>query len=226
MKKYILGISAFLTLLITGCGKDNYDEPTSILTGKIVSEASKQVIGVKNQSEGGVKIQLWQDGYELHTSIEVSVNQDGTFSASLFDGTYKVVTTDNNGPWINDRDTVVVQVRGNTTVEYPVRPYFELKNEKFNIEGNTLTATFDVAQVNAIQDRGISEVSLYVGNTVFVDDSFNKKKVNATTAATGSNTITMDISDLSSNAVLYARVGVKINGVEQRLYTAGTVRVK
>lgn len=226
MKKYILGISALLTLLITSCSKDNYEEPGSVLTGKIVSEASNQVLGVKNQSEGGVKIQLWQDGYQLHTSIEVSVNQDGTFSASLFDGTYKVVTTDNNGPWINDRDTVVVQVKGNATVEYPVRPYFELKNEAFKLEGNTLTATFTVDQVNAIQDRGLGELTLYVGNTVFVDDSFNKMKVSAASPVVGTNTITMDVSNLSASPVLYARVGVKINGVEQRLYTAGTVRVK
>lgn len=226
MKKYILAILALSALLLTSCGKDNYDEPKSLLTGKIVSATSKEAVGVKNQTDGGVKIQLWQDGYELYTAIEVSVNQDGTFSASVFDGTYKVVTTDNNGPWVNDRDTIVVQVKGNAFVEYPVKPYFEMSNEEFKLEGNTLTATFDLQQPNAIQDRELSEVTLYVSNTMFVDDSFNKMKVNAESPAVGSNSITMDITDLASNAVLYARIGVKINGVEQRLYTAGTIRIK
>lgn len=227
MKKYTLGILALLTLIITSCAKDNYDEPGSILNGKIVSATSKNPIGVKNQSEGGVQVQLYQDGYELqNVPITVSVNQDGTFSASLFNGTYKLVTKDNNGPWINDRDTLVVQVKGSTTVDYTVRPYFELNNVNFNLSGTTLTATFDIVEVNAVQDRGLGEVTLFVGKTVFVDDGFSAKKENAASPAVGSNTITMDISDIASNPILYARVGVKINGVEQRLYNAGSVRVK
>ncbi|MBK5722513.1 DUF3823 domain-containing protein [Dysgonomonas sp. Marseille-P4677] len=225
MKKYILGVFALSSLLFSSCEKDNYDEPKSDLIGKIISQTSKEAVGVR-QTEGAVQMQLWQDGYELHTSIPVYVNQDGTFSAKLFDGTYKLVSRDNNGPWINSRDTILVTVKGNTTIEYPVKPYFMLSDENFTLNGNTLTATFNIKQENAIQDRNIERVTLYVNNTVFVDDNFKKLNKNATTPAIGSNTISMDISNISSNIALYARVGVKISGVEQLLYTAGSVRIK
>lgn len=225
MKKYILGILALLTLAFTSCGKDNYDEPTSFLKGRIVSETTKNAIGVKNQSEAGVQVQLYQDGFELYEPISVSVNQDGTFSASLFNGDYKLVTRDNNGPWANDRDTVFVTVKGTTEVDLPVKPYFELENVDFKVEGSTLTATFDIVQTNAIQDRGLGEVTLYVGKTAFIDNGSSVKKVNATAPVVGRNTITMDISDLS-DPILLARVGVKIQNVEQHLYSLGSVRIK
>lgn len=225
MKKYILGIFALSSLLFSSCEKDNYDEPKSDLIGKVVNANTKEAVGVR-QTEGAVQMQLWQDGYELYTSIPVYINQDGTFSAKLFDGTYKLVTRANNGPWINSRDTIVVTVKGNTTVEYPVKPYFLLDNEKFDINGNTLTATFNIKQENVVQDRNIERVTLYVNNTVFVDDNFKKASTNATSPIVGSNTITLNISNISSNAALYARIGVKISGVEQLLYTVGSIRIK
>ena len=225
MNKYILGVFALSSLLFSSCEKDNYDEPKSDLVGRVISQTSNEAVGVR-QTEGAVQMQLWQDGYELYTSIPVYVNQDGTFSAKLFDGTYKLVTRDNNGPWINSRDTIVVTVKGNTSVEYPVKPYFMLSDENFVLNGNTLTTTFNIKQENAIQGRNIERVTLYVNNTVFVDDNFKKASTNAATPAVGSNTISMDISNISSNAALYARIGIKISGVEQLLYTTGSVRIK
>lgn len=225
MKKYILGIFALSALLFSSCEKDNYGEPKSDLTGRIISMASNEAIGVR-QTEGAVQMQLWQDGYALYTPIPVYVNQNGTFSAKLFNGTYKLVTRDNNGPWINTRDTIVVTVKGNTTIEYQVKPYFMLDDEKFTLTDNTLTATFNIKQENAIQDRNIERVTLYVNNTVFVDDSFKKGSKNADSPIIGNNTISMDISNISNNVALYARIGVKISGVEQLLYTTGSVRIK
>lgn len=238
MKKYILGVFALSSLLFSSCEKDNFDEPTSNLTGRIVSKASKGSIGVR-QTEGAVQLQLYQDGYELkNVPIPVYVNQDGSFAAKLFDGTYKLITKDNNGPWINDRDTILVQIKGSASVEYSVRPYFMLSNEKFTLSGNTLTATFDIEQENAIQNRNIERVTLYINSTMFVDDSFKLKireegkdkdtegKKDAENPVVGSNTINFDISKFSNFNIIYARIGIKISGVEQLLYTTGSVRVK
>lgn len=225
MKKYILGTLALLTFAFTSCGKDNYDEPASFLKGTIVSATTKNPIGVKTQTDAGVQVQLYQDGFDLYEPISVSVNQDGTFSASLFDGDYKLITRDNNGPWINDRDTVFVTVKGTTEVSLPVKPYFELENVDFKLNGSTLTATFDIVNTNPKQDRGLGDVTLYVGKTVFIDNGSSVKKAVVPSPVVGRNTFTMDVSDLS-NPVLYARVGVKVNNVDQHLYSVGTVRIK
>ncbi len=226
MKKYILGISVLCTLLFSSCEKDNYDEPKSDLVGKIISTTTKEAIGVR-QTEGAVQMQLWQDGYELsNVSIPVYVNQDGTFSAKLFNGTYKLVTKDNNGPWVNDRDTIIIQVKGTTSVEYPVKPYFTLSDEKFVLNGNTLTATFNIDQENAIQNRSIERVTLYVNNTVFVDNSFKKANKDVSSPIVGNNSVSLDISNISNSVALYARIGIKISGVEQLIYTTGSVRIK
>lgn len=37
--------------------------------------------------------------------------------------------------------------KGNTTCEYPVEPYYLIKNEKFSINGNTLKANFDIEKI-------------------------------------------------------------------------------
>lgn len=68
-------------------------------------------------TNGGIQLQLYQDGYANHDPITVYATQDGTFSAVLFDGPYKLVTKDKNGPWVNNRDTIYVEVKGKTRCE-------------------------------------------------------------------------------------------------------------
>ena len=220
MKKYILGTLSLFILFLSGCVKDNYDEPESNLTGKIISNG--EALGV-SQRDGAVQLQLWQDGYDLYTAIPVYVAQDGTFSAKLFDGTYKLVTRDNNGPWVNDRDTVVVKVSGTTAVEYPVKPYYVLKGEEFKVANNVLTSTFNIQEVTA--GKTIEKVTLYVNNTKFVDAATNVKNQDSALTTAGDYTITMDISDLTQ-PILHARIGVKISGIGEMLYTVGSKQIR
>lgn len=227
MKKYIYILIAISIFGFSSCQKDNYDEPKSTLKGQLVSSDGSH-IGVKG-TDGAVQLQLWQDGYDLYEPIAVYVNQNGEFAATLFDGDYKLVTRDNNGPWVNDRDTVFIKVKKNTTVDYKITPYFQLKNENFSVKDNILTATFDVDKVANVADREIDKIVLLVNNTVFVDNSFKKKEKNADEPILGSNTIKMDLNDLSGpnfSNVLYARIGIAIKGVDQWLYTTGSVKVR
>ncbi len=221
MKKYIIGILGLAALLLASCDKDNFDPPKSELTGKVVF--NNQAIGLR-QTDEAVQMQLWQDGYALYEPISVYLSQDGTFSALLFNGTYKLVTRDGNGPWVNDRDTVIVKVSGKTTVEYPVKPYFMLSNEDFKINGNTLTASFSVNEITA--GKKIERITLYVHNTIFVDEATKLKEVNASSYSTGAQIIAADISDILSKPILYARIGLKIEGIDQLLYTTGSIRIK
>ncbi|MDU1905525.1 MAG: DUF3823 domain-containing protein [Dysgonomonas sp.] len=219
-RKHILTILSLSLLTLFSCSKDNYDEPESELTGTIVFNG--QAIGLR-QTDEAVQMQLWQDGYELYTAIPIYVTQEGTFSAKLFNGTYKLVSRDKNGPWINSRDTVIVTVSGRTNIEYPVKPYYTISDEKYQIVGDSLIATFNVNKANG--DETIEYVRLFINKTKFVDIGTNVRSVDAQQKTTGSNRIAMKISD-RSDKYLFARIGVKTSGIDHLIYTAGSEQVK
>ena len=209
-----------LAILVAGCGKDNYDEPSSMLMGKVVYNS--QAIGVKGTGSS-VQLELWQDGYQLNTSIPVYLTQDGSFSVSLFDGTYKLVSKSGNGPWVSAQDTVVVNVKGNTTVDYPVTPFYTISEENFSLSGNMLTATFNLAEVSGSQ--AVERAILVVNKTSFVDETAQIQRVDITNPGTGQMTMTMVLTDdVLSNMTLNARVGVKISGREAIYSSVQSIR--
>jgi len=220
-----LFLSLLCCLLLLSCGKDNYDPPESELSGKIISRTTGDAIGVR-ETGTPVEMQLYQDGYQLHTPILVYVNQDGTFSAKLFDGVYKLVSADNAGPWVNKRDTVLVSVKGNSTVDYPVDPYFTLENENFKVSGDVLTVNFNILQEIKDPTKQMQSVTLYINNTRFVDSGYNKMAVTVPDPSLGSNSLSVNISKLSSYPVLYARIGLQITNIGQQVYTVGSVKIK
>ena len=60
MKRNILSLIIICNLLLSGCGYDNFDEPTAFLMGKVVYEG--KAVGVRTN---GPQLELWQDGYGL-----------------------------------------------------------------------------------------------------------------------------------------------------------------
>lgn len=214
--KHIINISFIIfALLITfGCGYDNYEQPKSKLTGRVVyNNQGVQVRGTNST----VRLNLWQRGHELFTAIPVFVTQDGTFSAVLFDGDYALVTQSGNGPWATPQDTVKITVKGDTYVEYPVTPFYTISNPNFTLSGNTLTATFTVSQVTGTQ--ALERAILVINRTSFVDESANIQRVDRTNPGTGQVTMTMTVTAANlDNVLLNARVGVRVAGREA-IYT-------
>ena len=102
-----------LLVLFSGCGKDNFDAPESKLVGRVTYQG--QALNLRGTGEA-VQLQLYQDGYEKNDPISVFVGQDGTFSALLFDGEYRLTTRDGNGPWVNNHESVTVNLKGHTEV--------------------------------------------------------------------------------------------------------------
>ena len=205
------------TVMLAGCEKDNFEPPKSTLTGRVVYE--NQPVGVRTN---GVQLELWQPGFQLFTKIPVYVAQDGSFSASLFDGDYKLVRLRGNGPWVDNTDTINVQVRGAATIDVPVQPYYVIRNEKFQRSGTTLTATCQVSQ--ATTGRALERVTLYVGGTQFVDINNNAGRVDLTGAALADLSKPLAFSlavpgSLISKGYFYGRIGVKTVGVAEMLYT-------
>jgi len=223
MKKHnIIFYTVALLLLIAACGKDNYEAPESRLSGRVTY--NDQALGVRGSNQS-VYLQLWQDGYPLKTSINVYVTQDGTFSAQLFDGTYKLVSTNGNGPWQSNQDTVVIEVKGDTNVDYPVTPFYTLSNVVYTLSDGTLTASFDVTGVD--DSRAIEYVSLMVNDTEFVDFGQHVNSVEVTDVSAGHVELSLDVSgNLIDQRALFGRVGVKIAGVTEGIYDTHIEQLK
>jgi len=219
MKKYIMNWAfciAFLSLL--GCGKDNYDAPESTLTGRVVYQG--QALNVRGTDER-VRLQLYQDGYAKRDPIEVFVGQDGSFSAKLFDGQYKLVTRDGNGPWVNSRDTTVVDLRGSTSVDLEVTPFFTISDATISLASNTMNASFTINKI--VENAEIDRVLLLLNSTAFVDDGFNLMRKEFTTdLTTGPVSLSAEFADNAKviNAKsLFGRICVWPRGSDQGIYS-------
>lgn len=219
LKQNIYAFFALLSLL-TSCGLDNVDAPASKLRGKITYNGA--TIGVKGTDEA-VRLQAYQDGYDLDTPFEIFVKQDGTFEATVFDGVYKIVSRDNNGPWLNTRDTVVVTVKGASVCEYPVTPYYMIESETITLSGNTLHGSCLVKQIAG--DKAIERVMLLLSKTSFVDDVCQIARQDLEKPQPGPLDLSMDVSSHTAEHALFARIGVKIEGVGDALYST-VVRLK
>lgn len=241
MKRF-LSLGAVAAFALVGCdnitGLDNREAPTSVLTGRIVFQG--EPIGVRSN---GVQLELWQPGYALNQKIPVLIDQDGSFKAKLFDGSYKLNLLVNNGPWLNSSDTTLIQLQGSATVELPVTPYYTILDPTFSrgaptteVPGGSVSATFGVGQINT--SRELEYVGLYVGVTSFVD---RINSVSAISNAQRERSRAMILPALNSNGdvtisvnlpaniyqtnspwirdVVFVRVGVKTVGVTEMLFS-------
>ncbi|RYE12942.1 MAG: DUF3823 domain-containing protein, partial [Sphingobacteriaceae bacterium] len=149
------------------------------------------------------------------------VNQEGAFSALLFDGNYKLIRVSNNGPWMNQTDSIDVRVSGNTVVDVPVNPYSIISNVTYQRSGTTINSAITVQKINATSQ--IEAVRLYVSRTMLVDQN----NAEATTSIVGSTVasgqpvtaaVTIPASLTNADAV-YVRTGVKTVGVTELAYS-------
>lgn len=158
--------------------------------------------------------------------ISVFVGQDGTFSALLFDGEYRLTTRDGNGPWVNNHESVTVNLKGHTEVNLEVTPYFMISNEQLSVTGSAMNASFMINRI--VPDAKISRVMLLLSKTQFADDVNNLYRQDFSDVVPGSVNLSADISgntEIVKAKALYARVGVLANGADQAIYSP-VVRLK
>lgn len=213
MKKLLFFIAS---LMVCACGLDNYEAPSSLLTGKVTYNGEPLQL-----AHGDVRFNMYQDGYEKNGPITVSVASDGTFSALVFDGTYHLRNIDDNAPWTNDVPEVTVEVKGSTSCEVKVTPYFLLENASIALDGNEVKGICSVTQVAL--GHGAKQIFLAVGKTQFINDqsySYLARKTVNTVKVNGSHSFTLDIEDLlSTHECLYARIGLEVEGISKYIYT-------
>jgi hypothetical protein len=216
MRQFILFL-AIAAVGFAGCKKDNDQAPASTLKGQVSYQ--KQPIGVRSN---GVQLELWQPGFELSTKIPMYLAQDGTFSASVSDGKYKLVLPGAKGPWVNNGDTMDVNVNGATEIEVPVTPYIMINGASLTQNGTTISATFSLQQVN--NSLPLDAVTLYVGAATIIDQvnsvASKSKPASEITDITAPITLSVTVpQSLIAKGYVYARVGAKTAGVAEMIYT-------
>lgn len=213
---FLITLTAAAAFLLTGCAYDNFEAPESSLSGRVVYQGN--ALGVRNN---GPQLELWEDGHALRTKIPVYLNQDGTFSASLFDGQYKLVRM-GDSPWLQQStDTLIVNVNGNTVVDVPMTPYFTVANASFQKSDQTITAQFTVNRI--VETANIDVVRLFIGKTMLLDHVQQVSGTNASTAsivfgqpASVSAAIPDQLKDMD---YVFARIGVKSTASSEYIYS-------
>ena len=198
------------------CEHDNYDAPNAVLSGRIVYE--DEPVGVRTN---GAQLELWQEGYDLYKKIPVHISHDGTFSASLFSGQYKLVRLQ-GAPWLDQSsDTITVDVSGRTEVDVPITPYFTIIDESFVNEKNEIIAKFKINKI--VEEAKIHSVNLYLGKAILTDHNKNEMSVSLDldTYIIGEETMIKAAlpKSLENNEYIFARIGVRSDHSNEYLYT-------
>lgn len=213
-------IKSCLILLIglaaASCEFDNFEEPKSTLTGRVVY--NDQALGLRSD---GVQLELWQHGYDLFQKIPVYVAQDGTFSAVVFDGDYKMTLIRGNGPWMDRTDSIDVQVRGSQMIDVEVQPYYVISNTSFDVSGNSIAVTFTLEDTNS--GRDLEFASIYMGRTILTDAVRNDGVFRVPMEEIEFGTpITVEVpipAGLAGRSEIFVRVGAKTAGIAELVYS-------
>ena len=216
MKKYIMYSLASISLMLAGCEKDNFDAPNAMLEGQVTYQG--EPVFVRSNS---AEFQIWQDGYALDELIPVFIAQDGTYSVSLFAGEYKLVRRGGD-PWLPQlNDTIVVQVDGTTQIDVPVTPYINVNNESFQVNGQTLNASFQIEQI--VEDTNVQEISIMLSRNILLDrniNDFNQVIELEDFEFGASNSVDVEIPEsLRDEGYLYVRIGARSSMANELIYT-------
>lgn len=228
----ISGKYLFLTAFVVAafsCKKDNYSPPNDMLSGALMYQGD-----TIHLERNAVHFQIYQFGFGRvgPISTDETFSQDGTYSASLFDGTYKLIVPNGEGPFMwkktasGDPDSVSITMKGNQTVNLEVTPYYVIKSPQITSSGSGgVKASCQLQQVvtDSVNAKGIDFVALYVNNTQFVAGSNNVASVNiAGSAITDMNNIQLSatVPDAAAKQpYMFARIGVKLAGIEDMLFS-------
>jgi hypothetical protein len=221
--KYFLSVAVVIALL-TGCRKDNYDEPSSQLSGRFVYQGEPI-----NVEYNRVPYELYQYGFGKTGPINASIMPEGTYSHMLFDGEYKLVVREGQGPFLwaksgGKPDTITIQVNGNTTRDIDVTPFYMIRNAQMNQAAGNVSGTFKIEQIVTGADaKTIERAALFINKTIFVGVDNNIGRVDVTGAnITDPNNVSLNVNipNISpSQNYVFARIGVKASGVEDWIFT-------
>lgn len=223
--QYVMVLAVLATM--ASCKKDNYDAPNAQLNGRVVYQG--EALGFENYQ---VPYELYQFGFGKVGAIGTSFGQDGSMNALLFNGNYKLIVPNGQGPFLwpktvdGNPDSLSITMNGSQTLDIEVRPYFMLRNATLAAAGGKVTASFGVEKIiTDVDGKDIEEVALYLNKTQFVSEADNSRLAVTRLGAgdivdPGAIALEVSIPSITpTQNYVFARVGLKIAGIEDRLYT-------
>ncbi len=220
--KYIILVA--LTVVVASCKKDTKEAPKASFKGRLVYNGTPI-----NVEQNQVPVELYQSGFGKRGAIVGNVTQDGAFSFLLFNGDYKLIIPGVQGPfrWNQSgatRDSLSVNISGDKTMDLEVMPYYLINDVKYSVSGRAVTAAFSVNKIiTDANARDIERVTLYVNKTQFVSSNGDENVANngiAGSAVTGTVNLTATVPTLTpTQGYVFARVGLKIAGVDDMIYS-------
>lgn len=231
---------AALCVGMASCKKDNFDEPASKLTGRLVYKG--EAIGLERNQ---VPYEIYQYGFgkvgrigvvsstDNNLQAPTTFDQEGNLSAMLFDGDYKIIVPNGQGPFMWKKtaggapDTVNVALSGSQNVDLEVTPYYLIRTPQITGGGGKVTANFKIEKIVTGADaKDIENVRLYINKTQFVSESGEDRIASPTdiagSAITDPNNMSLQITVPAiqpAQNYVFARIGLKIQGVEDRIYS-------
>ncbi|MFT4024882.1 MAG: DUF3823 domain-containing protein [Flavihumibacter sp.] len=225
MNKY--GLFLLGLVVFASCKKDNYTAPSSQLTGRVVYQGEQ--LGFEL---GQVGFELYQSGFGKTGPMGSSFAQDGTMNMLLFDGSYKMIVPNGQGPFLwtktaNDEpDSLVINVKGSQALDIEVTPYYMIRNLNITGSSTAVNATFNLEQiVKGADAKNVEYIGLFVNKTDIVsasgDQNMRQQKLQGSDFPDLTNiTLTAEVPSVTpAQNYMFARVGVKIDGVEDWLYS-------
>ena len=222
--KYIVLVFAIGSVAVS-CKKDNYDAPSSTFSGRIVYKG--EPIQVEYDR---VPFEMYQYGFGKVGPINGTLTPEGTFSHHLFDGEYKFVIRAGQGPFLwpqtgGKSDSLTITIRGNTTQDIEVEPYYMVRTPQFSFGAGKVATTFKIEKIitDAARAKNIERAVLFINKTNFVSNDNNIARAEVTGAAiTDPNNISLSVTVPTltpTQNYVFARVGVKSVGVEDWIFS-------
>lgn len=222
----IYTVIIILCAAVVSCKKDNYDAPSSTLSGRLVYNGDS--IGLERNQ---VPFELYQSGFGKVGAISSSFTQNGTYAALLFDGDYKLIIPNGQGPFTwkytatGAPDSLAISLRGSQTLDIPVTPYYMIRTPQITSAGGNVSATFKAEKIitDPATQKDIERVSLYLNKTQFVSGGDNIAAIDMGGAAiTDPNSITLSVkipTIVPAQNYVFARIGIKIDGIEDMIFS-------
>lgn len=229
--KYLFVLGVIISF--ASCKKDNYAPPGSFLTGSLLYKGDSIQLE-RNQ----VPYQLYQYGFGKVGPIGASFEQNGSYSQALFNGDYKLIIPNGQGPfmWKQDAngnpDSLSITMNGDQKVDLEVTPFYMVRNPQFafSASDSMITASFKAEKIitDPTMAKDIERVSLYINKTQFVSGGDNIAFMDMSGGSiTDPDNISLSVAVPFDDKVLatsqdyiFARVGIKMVNIEDMIFSS------
>ena len=223
-------ISYFSLILLmvaaSACSKkDNYDPPKEQINGAILYNGDSIYLEYDR-----VPYQFYQHGFGKTGPVEQTFTQSGVISSLLFNGSYKFIVPNGQGPFLWPKtsggapDSLDVTVSGSQQLNIEVTPYYMIRNPQVTGGSGKVSATFKIEKITTgVDAKDVENVTLYINKTQFVSGADNIGQAGIGGGdITDPNNVSLSVNVPSitpTQNYVYARIGLKIAGVEDRLFS-------